>query len=275
MSNRNVPVNPFKKGNQYYKTAAHTGRPKRYATPEDLWEAAIGYFTWCSTTPVITYRSRRGKIVTVLKNREMSLKELHKWLGICNLNYYKKLPLFTLKVHRIQNVVAHYNYVHAAAGVIKGRSVGHALRKEHPDLYTQKSRNTYVRSSSSSYYSASCQTRVGSALHVARIKNEKACVDTRKVRIEKFPFAAIAPLRKNYLYKSVKGNNNKYRKFLNSVNSDSDKFINTRKKIVILRPSKNRIANPDSYSKEIFHPPKQQPELKNKNLKHHDYQSKS
>ena len=150
MSNINTPVNPFKKGNQYHKLATHTGRPKRYTTPDELWKAATDYFTWCTTTPVIVYRSRRGKLVPVFKNREMSLKDLYKWLGICNLCYYKKLPDFTRKVGRIHNVINWYNYVQAAAGFIKGRSVGHALRKEH---------------------------------HSDTPK--KACVDTRKVRITK------------------------------------------------------------------------------------------
>ena len=184
MSNTNTPLNPFEKGNQYYKLATHTGRPKRYATPDDLWEAATGYFTWCTTTPVIIYRPGRGKLVPVLKNREMSLKDLYKWLGICNLYYYKKLPDFTRKVHRIHNAIDHYNFIHAAAGLIKGRSVGHALRNERFCLPSINDPDTCVTPPAPS-------ENVGVRPPATSIKNtipsllKKTRIDTKKVRFSK------------------------------------------------------------------------------------------
>jgi len=263
MSNTKTPVNSFKKENEYYKLVTHTGRPKRYATPEDLWEAAIGYFTWCSTTPVITYRHRHGKFITIFKNREMSLKELHKWLGICNLNYYKKLPLFTRKVHRIQNVIAQYNYVHAAVGLLKGRSVGHALRKEHYSLHTQNNPVRHVKPSAPLEISItiggrnSCVTspspleRAGVRPHATPIKNtsvppkaplKKIRIDTRKVRILK---------QKLFLTKIL------------LVKEMSFQFSSAgRRRFGLSRPEKYpvdtrkvRISPENFYSKDIFHPP--------------------
>ena len=227
MSNTNTRTNPFEKGNQYHKLATHTGRPKRYNTPEELWKAATDYFTWSSTTPVITYRPRRGKLVTVLKNREMSLKELYKWLGICNLYYYKKLPDFTRKVHRIHNVVSHYNFVHAAAGLIKGRSVGHTLRKPY------ESNKKLVPKP----VAADSTIKNVTATLIDPLK--KTYVDTRKVRIIKRVRHRISCLSSNHI----------------NPGSDKKPPINTGKSIVILRHSKNRIPLPSYYTKDVFHLP--------------------
>lgn len=39
------------KGNQFWKLRNKHGRSKRFASPEQLWEAACEYFAYCDRTP--------------------------------------------------------------------------------------------------------------------------------------------------------------------------------------------------------------------------------
>ena len=206
MPNTNTPINPFKKGNQYHKLATHTGRPKRYTTPEDLWEAGNAYFTWCATTPVVIHRPRRGKLVPVFKNREMSLKHLHEWLGVCNLYHYRTLPAFTYTVYRIYNIVAWYNFVHGAAGLIKGRSVGHTLRKKTNSYPANHPDRRIIQNKEEKEKPAVDTRKVRIITQINKIpqnkeENEKTRIDTRKVRIRKQKlFSTPMPLTKEKRY---------------------------------------------------------------------------
>lgn len=55
---------PAPKGNEYWKMAVNPGRNRIFATPADLWEAAIKYFNWCSSNPWMKNEQLKKPIVT-------------------------------------------------------------------------------------------------------------------------------------------------------------------------------------------------------------------
>ena len=105
------------------------GRPKIFSSPQELWNKACLFFSYCQDNPIPKLVSRRGKLFTIYKIREMPFKDLYAWLGVYDLRYYKKQQGFSAVVSRIQNVVYEYNFIYAAAGMLRGRSVGHVVRK--------------------------------------------------------------------------------------------------------------------------------------------------
>lgn len=85
-------------GNDFWKQVKNpTGRPAAFATPGDLWDIAIKYFTWVSANPL--YESKLyggdGKIAKLPKMRAMTEKAFCLWCGISEQTFrnYKKEPI--------------------------------------------------------------------------------------------------------------------------------------------------------------------------------------
>ena len=129
MANHNRPTNAFPKGNQLYKNVIAIGRKKKYTTPEALWQAAHDYFDYCIDNPLPYWECKRDKIVKVYKIQPMSFAGLCLYTGICNLEYYKKLPLFSETVERINMVIYIHNFTAAAVGLLNGSMIGQTLRQ--------------------------------------------------------------------------------------------------------------------------------------------------
>jgi hypothetical protein len=119
MANHNSPVNSFLTGNQLYKRASCTGRPKLFTTPADLLAAANEYFEWVENNPVIAQVFIDGKMLPLPKMRAMSLQGLSAYIGVCNLRYYKKLADFSQVMEFIYSVIYAHNIEGAAAGLLK------------------------------------------------------------------------------------------------------------------------------------------------------------
>ncbi len=120
MSNPNTPVNKFPVGNQLYKLASNTGRPKLFTTPQDLLSAACNYFEYVENNPVIKYGvyGKDAKIIGVPKMRAMSLQGLYAFIGVCNLRRYKQHAEFVQVIAYIENVINVHNINGASAGLL-------------------------------------------------------------------------------------------------------------------------------------------------------------
>lgn len=127
MSNPNPPVNKFQVGNQLYKLASYTGRPKLFATPDDLWAAACGYFDWCVDNPVMVQKLCGAKIISIPKMRGMSLQGLSVHIGVCNLRHYKKKAEFSHVVACIYNVIFTHNFIGAVTGQLNPNLIARTL----------------------------------------------------------------------------------------------------------------------------------------------------
>lgn len=57
------------KGNQFWKLRNKHGRSKRFASPEQLWEAACEYFAYCDRTP---WKAIKNKTKGEIKEKEES-----------------------------------------------------------------------------------------------------------------------------------------------------------------------------------------------------------
>jgi len=129
MPNYASPVNSFAVGNQLYKLASFTGRPKLFTTPVDLWAAACDYFDWVENNPLIKYGvyGKDAKIIGVPKMRAMSLQGLCTHIGVCNLRRYKQHADFAPICEFIHTMIYVHNLEGACAGLLNPCIVARVL----------------------------------------------------------------------------------------------------------------------------------------------------
>lgn len=76
----------FRKGNQLWKARATHGRPRKFETPEALWQACVEYFEWVESNPLWEHKvfSFQGEIVesSIPKMRAMTRAGLCLFVGI-------------------------------------------------------------------------------------------------------------------------------------------------------------------------------------------------
>jgi len=127
MANHNPPSNPFKKDNKNSQFITATGRPKIFENPQQLWLAACTYFTYSTDTPVHCWVFDRGRLVSEYKVQAMSARGLCLFLGVNKktLSVYKKDPVFTDTVNRINDVMFVHNFKHAAIGLLHGKIIAY------------------------------------------------------------------------------------------------------------------------------------------------------
>jgi len=75
------------KGNQFWKMVKDpTGRPKMFETPQELWDAAVGYFEWVEANPLEEEKlfHFQGEVVraNTTKMRAMTLQAFYLFAGI-------------------------------------------------------------------------------------------------------------------------------------------------------------------------------------------------
>ena len=101
------------KGNQFWKLRNKHGRSKRFASPEQLWEAACEYFAYCDRTP---WKAIKNKTKGEIKENEesptqrpYSLTGLMAYLDVSKSfwNDFKKGSHedFSVVITRIENVI--------------------------------------------------------------------------------------------------------------------------------------------------------------------------
>lgn len=123
----------FKKGNQLWKLAPNPGRPRIFATPDDMWKAACKYFEWCDNNPLYEGKHMTDKYeglveVSAPRMRPYTEKGMCIHMGI-SLNYFRnfeennkdndKLADYMAVIAHIKNVIFTQKLEGAAAGLLQ------------------------------------------------------------------------------------------------------------------------------------------------------------
>lgn len=93
------------KGNQFWKLRNRHGRSKRFASPEQLWEAACEYFAYCDRTPWKVIKNKtKGEIKEKEESptqRPYSLTGLMAYLDVSKSfwNDFKKVVMKIFRSH--------------------------------------------------------------------------------------------------------------------------------------------------------------------------------
>jgi len=112
-------------GNKFWLLRSTHGRAPIFATPQDLWEAAVGYFEWVDQNPLLedrVFSTKDDGVVhePVAKMRAMTLDGLLLFIDIsmqawCN---YKKRKDYTRTCETIDGVIRSQKFSGAAAGLL-------------------------------------------------------------------------------------------------------------------------------------------------------------
>ncbi|MBK0403885.1 DNA-packaging protein [Adhaeribacter sp. BT258] len=129
------------------------GRPRRFATPEQLWQAASAYFEWCEAHPLFKVQWVGGiaKRVNIEIPRPFTLSGLRLHLR-CGVNYLSQLKKRLTDspqdrelediINRIELVIYEQKFVGAAVGIynvsIIARDLGLMNRKTIKNIEPQK-----------------------------------------------------------------------------------------------------------------------------------------
>lgn len=116
------------------------GRPRKFNSPGDLWEAAVGYFEWCTEHPLVEDKvmvvDKSAQHQNVFKMRAMTLTGLQLHIGVtpqCFLDYEAREEFFEV-VNAIRGVVRTQKFEGAAAGMLNpniiARDLGLADKQE-------------------------------------------------------------------------------------------------------------------------------------------------
>lgn len=130
----------FTKGNNFWRTSLKSlGRPKSFATPEDLADALIGYLDWCVDNPheAEEVYGKDATVVDVKKMRAPTVEGFCGWSGLGLDSWtktYCKNTAYSSVIEVFNNIVYSQNYEGAAAGILSasliGRKLGLADKKE-------------------------------------------------------------------------------------------------------------------------------------------------
>ena len=134
-------------GNQFWKLAdpETLGRPRIFKTPAELWEKAQGYFQECDENPLKAVKRKSRKYKTKeysgFSDEEIeTLKIPYTWeglyvyLGVCDLEYYRKDRDFSKVLTHIRNIMYNQKFSGAAAGIFNHSIIARDLGlKEHTE----------------------------------------------------------------------------------------------------------------------------------------------
>lgn len=123
---------PFVKGNTYWKLADPTkvGKPRIFPKPIDLWNAAISYFEWSDSHPIVKQvptGTKVNPVVQVELQRPYTYQGMCAYLGICNLEAYKKRTEYSEVLTHIDNIIYSNKFEGAAVGVFNSAIIARDL----------------------------------------------------------------------------------------------------------------------------------------------------
>lgn len=112
-------------GNKFWLLRSTHGRAPIFATPQDLWEAAVEYFEWAEQNPLLEDRvfSTKDEGVfhePIAKMRAMTLDGLQLFLDIGNKTWfdYVHRPDYKSTCETIEKVIRSQKFSGAAAGLL-------------------------------------------------------------------------------------------------------------------------------------------------------------
>lgn len=121
------------KGNQFWKLADPEclGRPPMFETQSELWEKAKLYFQECDENPMqkdeVTTTEKGSYYKTINYKIPYTWEGLYVFLGVSNLDRYKKLEEFIGVTTHIDNVIRNQKYSGAAAGLFNANIIARDL----------------------------------------------------------------------------------------------------------------------------------------------------
>lgn len=110
-------------GNQFWRNVPidKLGRPAKFKTPEELWEAAKDYFDFCDNNPIFNEETKTSSNGTqVTENR---LKIPYTWeglyihLSVVHLDHYKTKNDFLGILTHIGNIIRNQKFMGATVGI--------------------------------------------------------------------------------------------------------------------------------------------------------------
>lgn len=112
----------------------HTvGRPKKYETAEEIWEAALQYFQWVTETPLeaselVKYQGE-AKLSKVPKMRAMTIDGLCLHMGISFQTWtnYRKVEEFLEVTTRVDAIIREQKFTGAAAELLNPQIIARDL----------------------------------------------------------------------------------------------------------------------------------------------------
>lgn len=117
-------------GNQFWKLAENAGRPRLFASPDELWDKAVEYFQWCDENPLISYEWNGKDPVKcdIEKMRAYTWSGLEYYLNIDSLREYKTTyKEFSHVISRIEKVLYTQKFEGAAAGLLNANIIARDL----------------------------------------------------------------------------------------------------------------------------------------------------
>lgn len=134
---------PAPKGNQFWKLADPEclGRPCIFDSPETLWKQAKEYFQECDENPLLRTEvttTDKGVFDKVYSHKiPYTWEGLYVFLGIENLDRYKKKEDFVGILSHIGNIIRNQKYVGAATGIFNANIIARDLGlRDHSDHTT-------------------------------------------------------------------------------------------------------------------------------------------
>ena len=120
-------------GNEYWRNRKTTGRPRKYPTPDHLWDACVDYFKWVEANPLQETKifSYQGKTHTgtVSKMRAMTVRGLCTHIGIDFKTWrnYDSLSDFLPIKQGVSDIIYVYKFEGAAANLLDPRIIAREL----------------------------------------------------------------------------------------------------------------------------------------------------
>lgn len=120
-------------GNQFWKARSSHGRDPIFATPDDLWEAAVEYFQWVDDNPLYEAKAFafQGDVTVenIPKMRAMTLGGLYLFLDINRSTWvdYSKRKDFSAVTTRVEEIIRAQKFQGAAADLLNANIIARDL----------------------------------------------------------------------------------------------------------------------------------------------------
>lgn len=118
-------------GNQFWKLAEYTGRPRIFETPEDMWNKALEYFEYYDSNPLMSYEwNGKDPVKCELeKMRAYTLRGFCAFANICEVTFrdYETREDFTSVTTRIRDIMYCQKFEGAAAGLLNPNIIARDL----------------------------------------------------------------------------------------------------------------------------------------------------
>lgn len=129
---------------------ARKGRPPKFETPQDLWEACVDYFDWVANNPLkaptITRTKNETKLKATPKLRAMSIGGLCVFLNITQETWcqMRKKPGFSETASRVDDIIRQQKFEGASAELLNPNIIARDLGLTDKHQHEVRSQNSTV-----------------------------------------------------------------------------------------------------------------------------------